>query len=159
MERVVKRVARKDRVDILVVVVDSLKRQIKRPSWLIFNFHSRILDMRTSHELDGWGARGRGVLSSRVYFSCANQVGQGEHRVGFPGALLEEIVRHRSWLVRHSNEILTRVTPPTNHSRASYPPTSRETSFFLLQFAWKIFHFIRTRRYGSFFFGRRVHLL
>ena len=50
-------------------------------------------------------------FSPAVYFSCANQVGQGEHsRVGFPGALLEEIVRHRSWLVRHSNEILARAT-------------------------------------------------
>ena len=50
-------------------------------------------------------------FSPAVYFSCANQVGQGEHsRVGFPDALLEEIVRHRSWLVRHSNEILARAT-------------------------------------------------
>lgn len=63
--------------------------------------------------------RGTRESGSGVYFSCANRVGRGRDI----SCSDESIVRHRSRLVRRSNEILTRPIP-TCHS------PSREPTFF-----------------------------
>lgn len=82
--------------------------EINRPSWLIFNFHSRILDVA------------RGSLDLVCTFPVQTGSDVAEISLLAPP---ESIVRHhRSRLVRRSNEILTRPIP-TCHSSPSRVPT------------------------------------
>lgn len=118
-----------------VLVGCSLKREIKRPSWLIFNFHSRISDMRTSHG------------ENRVCTFAVQTRSDGRASQTFPDTLLREIVRHRSWLVRHSNEILTRDRAHNSHPHTSLNLLSS------LQFA-REFCFNPARRSDAPFFSR-----